>query len=151
MQWTDLFYIAGPLVFSLLICLFAFLKGGPAERIGAAVILANLLAGLATEAFIRTQLVVLSIDGLTAVVLLVLAVRFASLWLGAVMLLYALQFGLQAFYLVMERPRDVLHVVINNVDFFSVSLCLAAGTILAWRRRARLAGERAAVSAPATS
>ena len=123
------------LVFVLLTCLFAFVKGGPTERIGAAVILANLLAGVVNEATLQDQLVTLAIDGLTALALLGVAVRYANFWLGAVMLLYAVQFGLHAFYAVQERPRDSLHLIINNVDFVAVSLCLTIGTVLAWRRR----------------
>jgi hypothetical protein len=73
------------------------------------------------------------------VALLVIAVRYASFWLGAVMLLYALQFALHAVYYVVERPRDSLHVILNNLDFFAVCVCLAAGTAVAWRRRLRLA------------
>jgi LPXTG-motif cell wall-anchored protein len=126
------------LVFILLTCLFAFVRGGVAERMGASVILANLLTIAVNEASLHNQLISLAIDGLTALALLAIAMRFASLWLGAVMLLYAIQFALHAFYFVTERPRDLLHVVINNVNFFAVGLCLAGGTVLAWRRRRRL-------------
>lgn len=127
------------ILFVLITCLFAFMKGGTAERVGAAVILANLVAGVVNEARFHDQLITLAIDGLTALALLVIAVRYASFWLGGVMLLYALQFGLDAYYLVLEQPRDNLHVVLNNIDFFAVSLCLGTGTALAWRRRARAA------------
>jgi signal transduction histidine kinase len=131
--------IAGPLVFSLAVCLFALTKGDAPERFGAAVILANMLAATIFELAWRSQIALLAIDALTAVLLLVIAVRYASFWLGAVMLLYALQFALHAFYFVAERPRDALHVVLNNLDFFTVCVCLAAGTAVAWRRRRRLA------------
>jgi hypothetical protein len=127
------------LVFSLLTCLFALIKGGQAERIGSAVILSNLLASTASELLLRNQVISLSIDGLTALVLLMVAVRYASVWLGVVMLLYAIQFGLHASYFVLERPRDNLHIVVNNVDFFAVSVCLAVGTVLSWRQRLRVA------------
>jgi hypothetical protein len=123
------------LIFTFVTCLFAFAKGGEAERIGAAVILANLLAGAASESFLHDQRMVLAIDGLTALLLLAAAVRYASFWLGAVMLLYGLQFGLHAFYFVSERPRDALHVAVNNANFFAIGLCLATGTVIAWRRR----------------
>lgn len=135
---AQLFNIAGPLVFSFAVCLFALTKGDAPERFGAMVILANMLIGLTTEIAWYSQLAILVIDALTAVVLLVIAVRYASFWLGAVMLLYALQFALHAFYYVAERPRDVLHVILNNLDFFAVCVCLAAGTLVAWRRRRRL-------------
>lgn len=131
--------IAGPLVFTLAVCLFAVVKGDAPERFGAGVILGNLLAGIGIEAISRSPLLFLANDAVAAVLLLVIAVRYASFWLGAVMLLYALQFALHAFYFVAERPRDLFHEIVNNVDFFAVSVCLAAGTAVAQRRRRRLA------------
>lgn len=124
------------LAFSLLICLFAALKGGVAERIGAAVILANLVAATANYALLKSQLIDLGIDGLTAVVMLSMTMRYASVWLGAVMLVYALQFGLDAFYLVMERSvSDMPHAIINNSNTIAIMIALGAGTMTAWRRR----------------
>lgn len=132
--------IVGLLAFSLVACLFAFAKGGQGEQIGAGVILANLFAMMISNQVLgKNQIVVLGIDALTAFALLAVTLRYASLWLGGVMLLYALQFTLHAFYFVSERPRDRLHVVANNVDFFAVSLCLVIGTAVAWRRSRRTA------------
>jgi len=145
MHFTEFIQIVAPLAFSLLVALFAILKGGSAERWGAVIILANMLVGLLIESMGRSQVAVLVDDAVTAAILLAFSVRYASFWLGAVMLLYAMQFALHAYYFVLERPRDVLHVAINNFLFFSVSLCLAAGTAIAWRRRRR----QAAVVAPA--
>ena len=124
-------------------CLFAFWKGGPAERAGAGVILANLLlmwAGGRVLASASTGVFGLVIDGLTAAALLIVALRYASLWLGGVMLLYALEFTLRAFYFVTERPWDLLHVIVNNLDFMGVVFCLVTGTAVSWRRRIRAAG-----------
>ena len=127
------------IVFAALTSLFAFLKGGTPERIGAAIVMANTLAYMVSEALLHNQLVNLGIDGLTALVLLAVAVRYASFWQGAVMLLYAMQFGLHAVYFVLERPRDNFHVIVNNGIFYAVCACLAAGTALAWRRRGQAA------------
>jgi len=132
------------LVLSLLICLCALIKGGEAERVGAGIIIANLLVGTVNERWLRADLVHLVIAGVTALVLLAVAVRYASFWLGGVMLLYALQFALDAWYMVLERKRDALYMVGNNMLFFTVTLCLAVGTALAWRRRGRLADSAAA-------
>jgi hypothetical protein len=60
------------------------------------------------------------------------------------MLLYALQFALHAFYSVTQRPRDLPHAVINNLDFFAVSLCLVIGTAVSSRRRRRALAQAAA-------
>jgi len=124
------------LAFSLSACLFAYIKGETAERIGAGIILLNIVLALAGEYFFP-QTILLWLDALTAVSLLIVAVFYASPWLGAVMLLYAAQFTLHAFYFVTARPRDHFHVVVNNVDFFLISLCLVIGTAVTWRRRER--------------
>ena len=123
---------------SALCCLFAFWKGGMAERAAAAAVTLNLLIGqlghgLAPELNDHIRLVN---DGLTAVILLGVTVRYATLWMGAVMLFYAAQFSMHAFYLVMDRKGgDYLHALINNLDFIGINLCLVAGTITAWRGR----------------
>ena len=132
------------LVLCLLMCVFALAKGGQAERIGAGIIIANLVAGIVNERWLHLDLVHLGIAGVTALVLLAVAVRFASLWLGGVMLLYAMQFALIAYYLVLEQKRDFVYVVTNNVLFCTVTLCLAVGTALAWRRRIQLASRPSA-------
>jgi hypothetical protein len=125
-------------VSSLASCGFALAKGGSQERIAAAIILANLAATAANETWLHDQRVLLTIDGLTAVGLLPLLMRSASVWLGVVMLLYGIQFGLHAFYFVLERPKDALHVTINNSNFLAISLCLGFGTMVAWRDHRRL-------------
>jgi hypothetical protein len=135
------------IAFSVLSCVFAFLRGAAPERIGAGVIFANLLLSLGGQMIVSqsTFLVAqLTLDAVTALALLVLAVRYASLWLGAVMLLYALQFALHAFYSVTQRPRDLPHAVINNLDFFAISLCLVIGTAVSSRRRRRALAQAAA-------
>ena len=129
-----LFAIAAD-VLGLLACLFALWKGGTAERIGAAVIAANILAYIANETTFHNSFLNLVIDALTALALLAVAVRYASFWQGAVMLLYALQFSLHAFYFVSERTRDTFHAIANNAIFLTITACLVAGTALAWRRR----------------
>jgi hypothetical protein len=123
-------------------CCLAFWKGGPAERTGAGVILANLVLLWVADLVWPTAssgVFGLVVDGLTAVGLLMMVLRYASLWLGGVMLLYALKFTLHAFYFVTARAPDVLHAVINNVDFMGVVFCLVAGTAVAWRKRSRAA------------
>lgn len=128
--------VAVLLVFGFLSCLFAFIKGGAAERMGAAIILANLVAGMVTEALsVKDHVIGLAVDGLTALALLLVTIRYASFWLGGVMLLYAVQFTLHAYYVVLGRPRDLIHIVVNNIDFFAICLCLALGTWLSQRRR----------------
>jgi hypothetical protein len=129
-------------LFSVLGALFALSKGGTAERAAAVVVIANVIIGdscrwLAPGA---EDVIRLVNDGLTAMVLLGVTVRYAALWMGGVMLFFAAQFSLHAYYLVMERPSsDYLHALINNIDFSGIIWCLIIGTVVAWRARLRQA------------
>jgi hypothetical protein len=125
-------------IFSVLGALFALWKGGFAERAAAVVVIANVIIGESgawlapgAEGLIR-----LINDGLTAMVLLGITVRYAAFWMGG-MLFFAAQFSLHAFYLVMELPSDYRHALINNIDFSGIIWCLIIGTVVAWRARIR--------------
>ncbi|HEY8615549.1 hypothetical protein [Phenylobacterium sp.] len=123
------------LVFILGTCLFGLVKGGAAERLSAAIILANHLVGMINQAYGPNSIVTLANNGVTALVLLGVAVRFASPWLGGVMLLFGLQFTLHAAYIVLQRERDMLYVALSNINIFAISLCLLAGVLSAMRGR----------------
>lgn len=128
-------------------CLFSFWKGGPPERLGGAIVLANTLLLMVLGKLLPADSLAvgeLVIDGLTAVGLLAVVLIYGSLWLGGAMLLYAGQFTLHAFYFVTERQPDRLHAIINNVDFSGIIWCLVIGTAVAWRKRVRLARTAAA-------
>ena len=129
--------VIGLLLFSATACLLALAKGGRAERIAGAIVLANLLAGMAGALWFHSQLFLLAADGLTALALLPLTMRYLNAWLGAVMILYGLQFALHAAYAVLERPNDLLHAVLNNIDFMAVNACLMGATLVTWTRRRR--------------
>ena len=60
-----------------------------------------------------------------------LVVRYASLWLGVTMMLQAVQFSLHAYYLVMERPHDLLHAWVNNLNDWSASLIASSSATVA--------------------
>src|SRR5579863_7713286 len=88
---------------------FALWKGDRAVRVAAvSILLVDIATFLIKPKFgdISGETILLSVDFACAVVLLVLAVRFANLWIGAAMLFQAAQFSLHAYYLVMERPHD---------------------------------------------
>ena len=132
--------------FSVLGALFAIWKGGVAERAAAAVVIANVVIGLSGKWLapgLNEQIRLVN-DGLTALILLGITVRYGALWMGGAMLFYAAQFALHSFYLVTERPTDYLYALINNIDFTSIIWCLIIGTAVAWRKRARLARADAA-------
>lgn len=133
----------------LAVCAFAFTRGGEPERWGAGLILAITVAGAVGDAFLPHEVFLVArlvAEGALALGFLFIAIRYASLWLGGVMLLQAVQFSLQAFYFVTHRAHDATYVVINNIDFFGILACLTAGTLAASRRRRRALALSAAQS-----
>jgi len=118
---------------------FAAWKGGRAERIAAAVVAGNLVIGLLIQVFTPSLQGTFRFanDGLAALILLGVTVRYGAAWMGGIMLFYAAQFSLHSFYIVTGRSnREYLHALINNINFASIILCLVIGTAVAWRRRA---------------
>jgi cbb3-type cytochrome oxidase subunit 3 len=132
--------------FSVLGALFAFWKGGPAERATAAVVMLNVLIGY-TGAFLAPQLdnmIRLVNDGLTALIILAITLRYGALWMGGVMLFFAAQFSMHSYYIVTGRETGYLYALINNINFSGIIWCLIIGTAVAWRRRIRSRRARAA-------
>jgi len=125
---------------------FALWKGDTATRIAAA---AYAVVEITTLAYhpkigdVSGESILLAIDFFCAVTFLVLAVRYANLWLGAAMLFQAAQFSLHSYYLVMELPHDLMHAWINNADDWGILISMIVGAILAIRRRAAFAREDA--------
>jgi hypothetical protein len=123
----------------VLAALFAAWQGDRAARIAGAVNLFNsvslVIYGAVTGNAQASEVLELAGDLIWAVGLLMLVVRYASLWLGVTMLLQAVQFSLHAYYLVMEREHDLVHAWVNNLNEVGISICIAIGTVLAIRRR----------------
>jgi hypothetical protein len=128
---------------------FALWKGGTAERGVAIVIIINMLISEIGGALApaNEDLILFVDDGLTALAVLAITIRYSALWMGAIMLLYATQFSMHSFYFVTERPRDAIYAIVNDVDFNAIVWCLVIGTVVAWRKRLRLAREAAALPA----
>jgi hypothetical protein len=121
---------------------FAFWKGSSAERLAAVVVGVNLLIGICGQWLTpaNAEMIRLCNDGLAAVALLAITVRYGALWMGGVMLFFAVQFSLTAYYLVTDRPaKDHLYALVNNIDWNGVIWCLIIGTAVAWRQRSRAA------------
>ena len=126
------------LALGLAICLLACWKGGPAERLGALLILINTVAFIGAGYVLPKStltILLLADDALTALGLLAITLRYGSLWLGGCMLFYAAQFTLHSYYFVTERPSDGFHAIVNNINFLGMILCLAVGTAATWRKR----------------
>lgn len=138
-------FFTSPLVLTLLAVTaaamaFAFWKGGTPERLSAAIVSLNMAGAiLVVDVLGHSDGVVrFASDGLTALLLLVVAVRFGSPWMIGVMFFYAAQFSLHAYYMMTGRnDRDYLHALINNIDNLGVIACLTLGTAVAWRQRVR--------------
>lgn len=133
--------IAGLLGF-VVICVLAWVKGGPSERAAAAVLIASTLVNIAIHSLApkgAQNFMLLALDALIAVSFLLLALRYTSVWLGGAMLLQAAQFSLHAYYLVTERVHDRGYAVVNNVISYALLACVLTGTLLAWRKRVQAA------------
>lgn len=137
--------------FALFGAFFALWKGGTAERATAIAIIVNVAIGQLSKALLPSgdNVVRLLNDGLTAVLILGVTLRFGAPWMGGVMLFYAAQFAMHSYYLVtMREVGDYTYALINNINFTSMIWCLIIGTAVTWRRRARArakaAGETAA-------
>lgn len=129
--------ILGLLIF-VLVCVFAWVKGGAAERAAATLILFSILANFAIHAFTpkdAQNFLLLGLDGFLAASLLLLALRYASFWLGGAMMLQAVQFSLHAYYLVTEMRHDRNYAVVNNLVTYGLLLLILLGTVRAWRAK----------------
>ena len=128
--------------FSVFAGVFAFWKGGAAERIAAGVIIANVAIGYIGKRFLpdSESLIHLVNDGLAALALLAITIRFGAPWMGGAMLFYAAQFALHSYHLVTEQTRySYFTVLVNNLNWNGVVWCLIIGTAMAWRTRLRRA------------
>jgi len=127
--------IIAPLLWILSVAtvLLAWSRGGPAERLGATMILVGNLFVLAIHFLVTAELqalVLLMGEAALAVGFLIVAMRYLSPWLGLAMILQAIQFSLHAYYLIGEKPHDYLYRAINNFNTFAILLIILAATIL---------------------
>jgi len=117
-------------------CFGAWRWGGQAERGGAALTLAVFAAFVLASVVQDGELargVYLALDGVLALGLLLLAMRYVRRWLGVALLLQGVQFSLHAYYLVASRRYDNLYILVNNLVSFGVVASLLFGVVLAWR------------------
>lgn len=134
--------------FLILGALFAFLKGGPAERAAATIVVANVMIGQVGHWVAPDSGPVIRLfnDGVSAMALMAVTIRYAAPWMGGVMLFFAAQFAMHSYYMVLDLPNDRLHAIINNIDWSGIAWCLIIGTAVSWRQRARRARAAAAAA-----
>lgn len=125
---------------TFLVCGLAWWKGADPERLGASLKLITSVIALGIHHLLKQDAIsaaLLTADGVLAVGFLALAIRYASLWIGAAMLLQAGQFSLHAWYLVSALERDRFYAIVNNLVTIGILICILVGTLIAWARRAR--------------
>jgi hypothetical protein len=125
---------------TVLVCALAWVKGGPAERWGSAIVLIGSIASLPIQLLLPAgpeAVALLLSEGLYGLAFLLVALRYTSPWLGGAMLLQALQFSLHAYYLVAERKHDLTYGIVNNLNSAGVLICILFGIFAASRRRSQ--------------
>jgi len=138
--------------------LFAWFKGGPAERYGAALYMASVLGGIfpvMIAGYNLPSLAELVLDGLVAAGFLWLAIRYNSLWLGAAMMIKGVQLGLHAMHLTdTTDPRSFhganLYLLALDVVSLMISLTIFFAALASMRTRRKARVSRAA-AAPAAA
>ncbi len=129
----------------VLFCGFAIWKGSEAVRAGAVLIMVTwfvtLLASAVTRSYVPATAFLAS-DGIMAVGLLFLAVRYSNWWMGAAMLLQSLALALHAGYFAAERADLSAHVLRNyilgkNLASAGLLLLILAATVASLLQRRR--------------
>lgn len=123
---------------------FAWFKGGPAERYGAALFCISATGTFAFEILtgISTPVIFeLFLDTAVAVGFLGLAIRYNNLWLGAAMMVKGVQLGIHATHL--TDGEDPMFLGFNmyaaGLNLISLLICiiLISGTAVSARQRAK--------------
>lgn len=126
---------------TLVVCGLAWTRGSPAERWGSLIVLIGSIASIPIQFLLPEQarsVVSLLCEGLYGLSFLMLALRYASPWLGGAMLLQAIQFSLHAYYIVGDIPHDQTYRVVNNLNSAGVLICILFGIFASWRRQVRI-------------
>lgn len=140
----------------LVACGFTLWKGGPAERLGALMVLASWVGADIARGFSNEMVptvVLLVSDILISGGFLYIAIRYSSLWLGAAMIFQAACFAMHAAQLSDgDAPRWhgwIIYLLINNILSYFVLLALIGGTLATMGRRRKRAREKAEADAKA--
>ena len=132
--------------------LFAWFKGGPAERYGGALYVSAIVGTLVLVMFgyELPTLAELGLDAVVATGFLWLAIRYNSLWLGAAMMIKGLQLGLHAMHLTdMTDPTfKSFNLYLLSLDLISVmiSMTIFLATLASMRARRKARAKRASAS-----
>ena len=139
------FYSQLSIIALVLCCGFAVWKGDLAERAGALLIVTTwvitLVASAATKSYMPATAFLAS-DGIMAIGLLILAIRYSSLWMGLAMLVQATALSFHAAYFAAdpdEISKKVLHFYVMGKNLASVGLLviILAATVTSILKRHR--------------
>lgn len=139
-------------------CVYAWWKGGAPERLGTLVVVVcwiggDLLRAISGELMPTAMLFIA--DAMFSFGLLVIAVRYGSLWLGAAMVIESLMFCLHGIEVGDNDPPRwhgmIVYLLLSNIISYSVLLILAGGTTATLLRRMQARKATAAAAAQAQS
>jgi hypothetical protein len=128
------------LIALILVTALAMTKGGPAERLAALMVLFAWVAVLGAQAIsgdVVPAIPLLVTDALLATGLLALAIRYASLWLGAAMMFQAAFFTFHMLHQSGDFTGSRLYLAAMNVVSYCLLITLAGASIASWRKRLR--------------
>jgi hypothetical protein len=124
--------------------LFAVIRGGLSERLGAILIALSWLAEYSMSFLFQNifsaeaqEMILLITDAALALGLLVLALRFAKIWLGFAMLMLSGELALHGVAMGDWGFRFKSYILFNNVLSFGLLFLLIIATTLAWRQQSR--------------
>lgn len=121
-------------------CVYAIVKGRPAERLGGLLYLISFLfdtvIALVNGKFVG-MVPVLMFDAAVAVGFLVLAIRYNNLWLGAVMMLKGVQLAFHATHLTDETDMHIGALNIYVLGVNATCIMIALTLIMATRSSVR--------------
>jgi hypothetical protein len=131
-------------------CSFAAIKGSAAERWGAFLVLVSWLGGDGFSFLFHRwfaprflELTLLTMDAGLAIGFLLLAMRFAKIWLGVGMLLQSGELGLHGAIMADWGLPYPQYLLLNNLLSFALLAVLMSATILEWVGKSRAqSGER---------
>ena len=84
------------------------------------------------------QTLLFALDFALAVGLLLIALRYGSLWLGSAMLIQAIALCAHSLVFSGDGPAPAEWMILNNVLSLLVLACIVASTAASWRARWRL-------------
>ncbi len=124
----------------VIISMWAILQGGEAERLSAIILITSTaLTYFATWAcsWHPSGILILLLDGITALCFLIVALNFHHSWLALIMFCTAGHFAFHAYYLAASQPVDRNFANLANLATLLILLALAQGV---WSSRRRSAG-----------